>query len=128
MSRPSEGFPKSARLLNGSDYGRVFGDASAVSDAAFTILCRPNDLGRPRLGLAISKKMLRRAVDRNRVKRIVRESFRRHAVELQGRDFVVLARRGIRPDGREGLWKSLDRLWERSARRCTPPAPVADAS
>jgi ribonuclease P protein component len=45
-----------------------------------------------RLGLAISKKQIRRAVDRNRLKRHIRESFRRHRKQLMGLDLVVMAR------------------------------------
>lgn len=127
MLSPDKGFPKSARLLSRSDFSRVFGDATAVSDASFTILCRPNALGYPRLGLAISKKALRRSVDRNLVKRIVRESFRQRSEALQGRDLVVLARRGIDPKRRQLLHDSLQRLWERSRQRCSPP-PCREAA
>jgi ribonuclease P protein component len=45
-----------------------------------------------RLGLAISKKQIRRAVDRNRLKRHIRESFRHHRKRLTGLDLVVMAR------------------------------------
>jgi ribonuclease P protein component len=98
----------------------VFADAKAVSDDSFTILCRPNQLGHPRLGLAISKKMLARAVDRNRVKRLIRETFRLGATELAGRDFVVMARRGIRPERPVENQQALVRLWSRSVKRCAP--------
>ena len=48
--------------------------------------------GRARLGLAISKKQVRRAVDRSRLKRLVREAFRLHQARLAGLDLVVMAR------------------------------------
>lgn len=47
-----------------------------------------------RLGLVVAKKHLKRAVDRNRFKRLVRESFRAHQQQLEGLDVVVLARSG----------------------------------
>jgi ribonuclease P protein component len=47
-----------------------------------------------RLGLVVAKKHLKRAVDRNRFKRLVRESFRSHQEQLAGLDVVVLARNG----------------------------------
>ena len=58
--------------------GRVFKQALRSRDPLFTVLCRCNNSDLARLGLAISKKHCRRAVGRNRIKRIVRESFRQH--------------------------------------------------
>lgn len=61
----------------------------------------------------MSKKCARRAVDRNRLKRVARESFRQRRHGLQGIDFVVLCRRGAltSPTGR--LFASLSGHWER---------------
>ena len=123
MTGVRQGFPKSARLLSATDYSSVFDDAVAVSNAAFTVLCRANGLNRPRLGLAIAKKRLRRAVDRNLVRRIVRESFRRNRVKLAGRDYVVLARSGLRVGQRKATSSALEQLWERSIKRC-PLSPL----
>lgn len=58
------------------------------------LIATPGRYNRPRLGLAIAKKRLPRAVDRNRVKRVIRESFRRRQTELGATDVVVLARNG----------------------------------
>lgn len=52
----------------------------------------PRGHGGARLGLAISKKQARRAVDRNRLKRLVREAFRLNRAQLNGLDLVVMAR------------------------------------
>jgi ribonuclease P protein component len=54
-----------------------------------SVLVKVNTLGTPRLGLIVPKRVLRRAVDRNRVKRIVRDWFRRHKAQIGGRDLLI---------------------------------------
>jgi ribonuclease P protein component len=70
----------------------VFKGAERLSNRDFTLLsaARPDSPGR--LGLAVSKKQLRRAVDRNRFKRLIRETYRHRHSELTGRDIVVMVR------------------------------------
>ena len=88
-------FPKSSRLLKPSDYGKVFDDVQLrVSHRHFLILATPNTLGHARIGLVFSKKNLKLAVQRNRVKRRVRETFR-HEEGYPALDIVVLGRRGL---------------------------------
>ena len=88
-------FPKSSRLLKPSDYGKVFDDVQLrVPHRHFLILATPNTLGHARIGLVFSKKNLKLAVQRNRVKRRVRETFR-HEWEYPALDIVVLGRRGL---------------------------------
>ncbi len=53
------------------------------------VMAHPNAVGYPRLGMVVGKRLLPRAVDRNRVKRCVRESFRQVLAELPACDFVV---------------------------------------
>lgn len=84
------------------------------------MLARPNDLARPRLGLAISRKVAKLAVARNRIKRIVRESFRRHQQELASLDCVVLGRAGLAEQDNALLFASLERHWRRFAQPCVP--------
>lgn len=80
------------------------------------MLYTPNGLEHARLGLAISKKALRKAVHRNLVKRLVRESFRLHQADLQGRDVVVLFRSGASVADRKVLHASLAKHWRRVGR------------
>lgn len=90
----SSQFTRNQRLLAPADYKRVFSKPLKSSDAVFTVLARsrPNGQGPARLGLAIAKKQLRRAVDRNRVKRLVREYFRLSVPHKCAMDFVVMTR------------------------------------
>lgn len=87
------GFPKQLRLNTPKDYRSVFNDVQLKSgEKAFLCLARANGLNYPRLGLIAPKKHLKLAVDRNRVKRLVRDSFRLKQYDLVGLDIVVLVR------------------------------------
>ena len=88
-------FPKSNRLLTPKSYSHVFAQAERFGNRNWTMIVRPNQKPYPRLGLAIAKKQLARAVWRNRVKRIAREAFRLHKQDLSGYDIVVLGRQGM---------------------------------
>lgn len=109
------GFAPHQRLRTSKEFGRVFADPVRSSDRFFTILARPNDAGVARLGLAISRKAAKRAVDRNRLKRIAREAFRRKA--LPAVDFVVMARPGAAAAPSAVLHSSLDAAFDQLARR-----------
>lgn len=110
------GFPRAARLLRGSEYDRVFARAERSRDRFFTVLARRRSEALGRLGLAVSKKAARRAVDRNRIKRLVREGFRRQQADLAGLDIVVIARPGIAGGGNRELSRSLTAHWVRIRR------------
>ncbi|MFK8018979.1 MAG: ribonuclease P protein component [Pseudomonadales bacterium] len=104
-------FTKQCRLLCAADYGPVFEQADfKVSSKTILILARHNTQGIPRLGLVISKKNVRLAVDRNRIKRLVRESFRT-TTNLPTVDIVFLARRGLAEQSNVALSREIERLW-----------------
>lgn len=97
--QPLRAFSRKHRLLTSAEFAHVFSEATRSSDRFFTVLGRRADHASDvsRLGLAIAKKQLRRAVDRNRVKRIVRESFRTVVIPDSRipLDYVVMARSTI---------------------------------
>lgn len=101
-------FPPDRRLHTAAEFGRVFADPARSSDRYFTVLARPSGRPATRLGLTISRRAARRAVDRNKLKRLARESFR-HQPALPPWDFVVLARPGADRADRRELRASLDR-------------------
>ena len=118
---PSEGgsgFPRHRRLLKPDEYRRVFNDGVRSIDKRFLVLARANRLNHARLGLAVSKKNSRRAVDRNRIKRIIRESFRMHQGQLAGLDLVVVTRQGVNRADNSGCFASLRQHWQRVADKC----------
>jgi ribonuclease P protein component len=105
--------PKCAKLLKPAEFKRVFDAAKRVSDRHLTIFYSENDLQQPRLGLAISKKVSKLAVDRNRVKRLARETFRLQQSQLPAVDFVVLARPSAVKTENQELIASFDKLWKK---------------
>lgn len=104
-------FDRRYRLLRSTDFDNVFRQSQRSADRFFTVLYRPNSLNMPRLGFAISRKKVRHAVDRNRLKRLVRESFRLRSTTLPPVDLVVLARDAAKGAANPELFSSLTRHW-----------------
>jgi len=114
----SERFSRYSRLLTAKDYARVFENPARSSDNCFTVLARKREAGVARLGLAVSKKNAKLAVERNRIKRLTRESFRVHKSELEGLDIVVMNRRQTAQQDNRTLTQSLSRHWQKLASLC----------
>lgn len=113
----TKGFPRQHRLRSKVEFDRVFERNARSSDAYFSVLARPNEIGHARLGLAISKKAAADAVDRNRLKRMIREHFRL-SVALPALDFVVSARSAAVLQSPTALRASLALHWQKVIERC----------
>ncbi len=124
--RQSQNHPPDARLRLPSQFQAVFEVRKYIDGRFFRIHFGPRAVvpevavaeAEPavitaRLGLAVSRRADRRAVGRNRIKRLVRESFRRVRASLTAQDIVVLARAGAREAGNAALREDLARLWAR---------------
>lgn len=120
-------FGKQRRLLTPSDFKQVFQTAALkVSSKDLLILARDNRLPVARLGLVIAKKHVRRANQRNRIKRVIRDSFR-HQRLFTGLDLVVLARGALDQRSNEELFQLLAQLWQQLQRKHQRrPAPNGD--
>ncbi|MDF1827894.1 MAG: ribonuclease P protein component [Legionellaceae bacterium] len=103
-------FSKSRRLLIREDFDRVFKHANKLTTPEFTVLFCDNKQQQARLGLVISKKMIHKAHDRNRIKRVLRESFRLNT-KIPAVDVVVLARSGVAKADPVRIKANLDKLW-----------------
>ena len=105
------GFSPDHRLHAAAEFGRVFAEPARSSDRFFTVLARASGGTHARLGLTVARRTAKRAVDRNRIKRLARESFRQQ-LGLPPWDFVVLARTGADRAERRLLRASLDKHFE----------------
>lgn len=112
-ARPSStSFPRQARLLKPSDFRIVFSGSKRSADGFFTVLVAKTEGNLARLGLAISKRCAKGAVERNRLKRIVRESFRTHRDMLATIDLVVMCRQKAVKATNADLTASLIKHWK----------------
>lgn len=87
---------KSALLRKGSEFEHVYSRGKRLHGAGFTLICRSNDGGESRLGISVHRS-IRGAVNRNRLKRIIRESFRLWREQYPPGMDIVFA---VRPDFR----------------------------
>ncbi len=107
-------FNKQRRLLTSADFSFVFDQAPIrVSHPTILILAKPNKQNQARLGLVIAKKHVKKAVSRNRIKRLARESFRERREYLPEIDVIVLARKGADKLDNSDLLSILNGLWKR---------------
>jgi ribonuclease P protein component len=89
VKRGEESFPKSSRLRRGSEIRRVIREGRRWKSPAFIVYAGRSDGERSRLGLIVGRRT-GNAVERNRAKRILRETFRRMHREIKdGTDLVV---------------------------------------
>ena len=107
------GLPREARLRSAGDFAALRHTSGRLGGRCFSVRYRVNELGHPRMGLAISKRVSKRAVDRNRIKRLVRESFRRARLDLPPVDLMVMAREQACGLPGPELLAELQQLWKK---------------
>jgi ribonuclease P protein component len=110
--------PQRRRLRRKSEYDAVYARGRRFSDAYFAIVARRNDMGCPRLGLAVATKVAGNSVERNRIRRVIRETFRLRQHRLPALDLVVSARGAVARAKNAVLRSSLDTLWDRVTEQC----------
>jgi len=116
ITKPSlqTAFNRKHKLTKAIEFKRVFKKPFVSSDQCFKILARLNQEENSRLGMAVSRQVDKHAVGRNRIKRVIRESFRhRYNTQRVCLDIVVLPRRETATICNRRLFRSLQGHWSR---------------
>jgi ribonuclease P protein component len=111
-------FGANLRLRSKLQFDAVYAGSRRIDDRFFALRVKPNGLSHPRVGLAVAVKLAGNAVARNRIRRLVRESFRLSQLELPAVDIVVAAKFPAREAPATSLRDSLATLWKRVASSC----------
>jgi ribonuclease P protein component len=106
------------RLRSKLQFDALYASGKRIDDRFFGLRVRPNGLGFPRIGLAVAVKTAGNAVKRNRLRRLIRETFRLAQHELPAVDIVVAAKFPSAEAPATTLRASLAALWQRVARTC----------
>ncbi len=110
-------FKRSHRLLKPEQFKPIFQSGKRLKRNGFTFIVKENGLDHPRLGLTIAKRHVRRAIDRNFLKRRIRESFRLTQNQLGGVDIIVMVNHSVTQHTPNQLWETIGFLWGRLTNR-----------
>ena len=102
-------FTKADRLRRRRDYLRVQAQGRRIHSRHFGVTLAPPEAPTPRLGLVVTRRF-GKAVRRNRMKRLLREFFRRHKRRLPFRDLVIMAKKGAEALNYDQVAEELGRL------------------
>ncbi len=105
-------FPRSCRLLTAADYKAVFDNTELkVSSQYFLVLAKVAHSETARVGLIIAKKNVKKAVQRNRLKRQIRQAFRTNKDQLARLELVVMAKKNADSLSNAAVASQLSHLW-----------------
>jgi len=101
--------------LKNKDILEILKKGDSFKTENLIVLFRKNDLGRPRFAFVISRRFSKKAVERNRTKRIIKEAIRLYGETLRnmGYDIVLVPKRGINEKKAHNLVKDLKQIKEK---------------
>ena len=114
-------FSRKDRLTTKAEFTAVFEKSKKLSQSWFLALYIQNQKAYPRLGMVISKRIVKKASSRNYIKRLIREGFRASKSKLGAVDLVILTRRGCTTLDKPRLHKEIDNLWQQLIERSPKP-------
>ena len=115
--------PSWRRVRRKSEFETAYAQGWRLGDGFFGVIVRPNGAAGARLGLAIGTKVAGNSVERNRIRRVIRESFRVRQLDLPAVDLIVSARARVRAARNPELRASLESLWDKVKEQCAAPPP-----
>ncbi len=108
----TNGYTKAQRVRASADYQLVFAQARKKRGPGFSMHTMRSEHSVARLGVSVSKKQVKTAVQRNRLKRLIRESFRQHAASLKTIYIVFVVYRELAGMESKTIAGHLAQVWD----------------
>jgi len=105
--------PRAARMLRPGDFAALRTNATRLTTISFVAEYRHNVGDTARLGMAVSRRVSKRAVVRNRIRRLIREEFRLHRSLLPHFDILLIARVAAAQRSNRELHSDLGVIWHK---------------
>lgn len=103
--------PKKNRLTKRTDFARVYRLGSFFSEGPVSMKAVENNLDVARIGFSIEKKFFKKATERNRIRRILREIFRKNLKNIRkGTDIVVFYKKSEKDPNFEKISMIIEKL------------------
>lgn len=118
MRKKRYGLSRFARLRHKNDIAAILSRGKRLTNTHFTICYQKNDLKQPRFGVIVSKRKVRLAVNRNKIKRLSREIFRFRQLSLSGIDLIVILRKPMDQIDKAELQQCLNQLFDKLINNC----------
>jgi ribonuclease P protein component len=117
-SAPRFRFPPESRLRRPAEFKRVYAEGRRLGNEFFSVKACPNGLAAARLGMSVAARDLKAAVARNRIRRLIRESFRAQLSSLPALDLVIGVRAAVLEAEPARVRERLGQLWHKIATLC----------
>jgi ribonuclease P protein component len=112
----SRSFRPAYRLCKTDEYSSVFAFRKAVKGRFFVLHYKPSSLVTSRFGVVVAKKLVRRAVQRNLIKRLARDIFRNVRATLGMHDLILRVHSTVASASRSDLREDMQLLFRRLPR------------
>ncbi|VAX76195.1 ribonuclease P protein component [Buchnera aphidicola] len=104
-------FKKKLRLFTCASLNSIYNKKYLINTKEFTVLLYSRGLNFPRLGVSISKKNIKKSHNRNRIKRLIKESFRLFQHDLICMDFFFILKKNIHKLNNKIIFCLLQNFW-----------------
>ncbi|MGH7884974.1 MAG: ribonuclease P protein component [Thermodesulfobacteriota bacterium] len=90
-----QSFSKRLRIIKSENFKQIFKTGKKIHSENFILYLIQNNLAIPRIGISISKKTSPKSTERNRIKRLIRETFRTSKFLFDNNDIVIVVKNNI---------------------------------